>query len=102
MTRLDPSKNYFDGPISIPRFSEPDAEGMRTLLGYVPGYHVNATALGWAALDLSAYLVTPEPVTPTQVYAGGETYCLKFADEAEAQAVLADFYHDDEADDAAL
>ena len=91
---LDPAKNYFDGPIGIPVLSEPDAEGFRTLLGYVPGYHVNATELGWQVADFTPYVV--EPTNPRQVY-GGQTYFLKFADEAEAQAVIpAEFWTPDE------
>jgi hypothetical protein len=94
---LDPGKNYFDGPIAIALYSEPDAEGVRTLLGYKPGCHVNATPLGWAALDLTAYLLDPQPETPSQVYAGGQTYCLWFATESAAKAVLADYWIDDAA-----
>ena len=90
---LDPGKNHFDGPITIALYSEPDAEGFRTLTGYAPGYHVNASPLGWAALDLTAYLI--EPTNPRQVYAGGATYCLRFADEATARAVLADYWPED-------
>lgn len=77
---LDPAKNHFDGPVQV--------EG-------VDGYHVNATALGWAVADLSAFQV--EPTNPRQVYAGGGTWFLKFADEAEAQAVIpADYWTPDE------
>jgi len=91
---LDPARNHFDGPIGIPVLSEPDKEGFRTLLGYRKGYHVNATELGMAVADFTAYQIEPE--TPNQVY-GGTTYFLKFADEAEAQAVIpAEFWHDDE------
>ena len=91
---LDPGKNHFDGPIGIPVLSEPDKEGFRTLEGYVPGYHVNATELGWQVADFTAYQIEPE--TPNQVY-GGTTYFLKFADEAEAQAVIpAEFWTPDE------
>jgi len=83
---LDPSKNYFDGPIAIPIFGEPDEEGARPLLGWRSGYHVNATAAGMAAADLSAWVI--EPDTPSQVYAGASTVFLKFADEAEALAAI--------------
>ena len=94
---LDSAKNHFDGPIGIPVLSEPDKEGFRTLIKYRDGYHVNASPLGWAALDLTAYLLDPQPQTPTQIYAGGQTYCLRFADEATARAVLADYWPEDDA-----
>lgn len=89
---LDPGKNYFDGPIAIALYSEPDENGERTLTGYAPGYHVNATPLGLAAVDLSAYLLGPQPSTPSQIYAGGQTYCLWFEDEATARSVLAAYW----------
>jgi len=92
---LDPAKNHFDGPIGIPVLSEPDAEGFRTLLSYRPGYHVNATELGMAVADFTAYQIEPE--TPNQVY-GGTTYFLKFADEEEARKMIpAEFWIDDPA-----
>jgi len=92
---LDPAKNHFDGPIGIPVLSEPDAEGFRTLLSYRPGYHVNATELGMAVADFTAYQIEPE--TPNQVY-GGTTYFLKFADEDEARKMIpAEFWIDDPA-----
>lgn len=84
---LDPAKNHFDGPIGIPVLSEPDAEGFR------PGYHVNATELGMAVADFTAYQIEPE--TPNQVY-GGTTYFLKFADEQAARAAIPEqFWQDD-------
>lgn len=91
---LDPSKNHFDGPIAIPLYGDPDEDGVRPVTGYAPGYHVNASPLGWAALDLTAFLIIP--TNPRQVYAGGETFCLRFADETEAREVLADFWTEDE------
>lgn len=93
---LDPSKNYFDGPITIPVYGEPDADGVRPVIGQRPGCHINATPLGWAALDLSAYLLDPQPQTPTQIYAGGQTYCLWWENEATARAVLADYWPEDQ------
>lgn len=91
---LDPARNHFDGPIGIPVLSEPDAEGNRTLLSYRPGYHVNATELGMAVADFTAYQIEPE--TPNQVY-GGTTYFLKFADEQAARKYIPEqFWHADE------
>ena len=86
MISLDPN-------IAIPILSEPDKDGMQTLLGYVPGYHVNTTVADLAEHpELEPFVVVPS--TMRRVWAGDDpenpqwTVALKFADEAEARAVL--------------
>ena len=92
---LDPARNHFDGPIGIPVLSEPDKEGFRTLLGYVPGYHVNATELGWQVADFTPFQVFPE--NHKQEFAGGGTFFLRWDDEAHARKYIpAEFWHADE------
>lgn len=87
---LDPQKNHFDGPISIPIYGEADEDGVIPVVGYRDGFHVNATDLGMAVADFSAFVI--EPKSPDQVYAGA-THFLKFADEAEAiEAIPAEFW----------
>ncbi len=77
---LDPAKNHFDGPVQVPG---------------VDGYHVNATALGWASADLSAFQVFPE--NHKQEFAGGGTFFLRWDDEAHARKYIpAEFWHADE------
>lgn len=50
------------------------------------GYHVNIAPQVYAA-ELAPYRVTP--TSPERVFAGAETVFLRFADEAEARAILA-------------
>jgi hypothetical protein len=83
---LDPSKNHFDGPVAVPIYGEPDEDGLAPVVGFRAGYHVNATAAGMAAADLSAFVI--EPATPSQVYAGAATVFLFFDDEAAALAAI--------------
>ena len=77
--------------IIIPLLSEPDKDGMQTLLGYEPGYHVNI-ALQDLTPELEAFRVFPSQMR--RVFAGDDpadpqwTVALKFADEAEARKVL--------------
>ena len=77
--------------IIIPLLSEPDKDGMQTLLGYEPGYHVNI-ALQDLTPELEAFRVLPRQMR--RVFAGDDpenpqwTVALKFADEAEARKVL--------------
>jgi hypothetical protein len=78
-----------DGPVPIPILSEPDAEGMQTLLGYEPGYHLNVAPQVYTA-ELALYVVTP--TLPRRVFAGAETVFLKFADETEARSVLGAYW----------
>jgi len=79
--------------IIIPTFGPPDAEGVRPVTGYVPGYHVNTTVADLAEHpELEAFVVVP--TTLRRVWAGDDpedptwTVALKFADEAEALKVL--------------
>jgi hypothetical protein len=81
--------SLIDGPVLIPILSEPDAEGMQTLLGYVNGYHLNVAPQVYTA-ELAPYVVTP--TLPRRVFAGAETVFLKFADEAEACSVLGAYW----------
>ena len=77
--------------IIIPILSEPDKDGMQTLLGYEPGYHVNI-AIQDLTPGLEKFRVFPSQMR--RVFAGDDpenpqwTVALKFADEDEARAVL--------------
>lgn len=83
-----------DPDTQIPILSEPDKDGMQTLLGYEPGYHVNTTTADLAAHpELEPYRVFPSQMR--QLFAGDQwpneptwTVALRFADEAEAIKVL--------------
>ena len=79
--------------IQIPTYGPPDAEGVRPVTGYVEGYHVNTTAADLTEHpELAPFVVVPS--TMRRVWAGDSpddpqwTVALKFADEAEARAVL--------------
>jgi len=85
--------SVIDGPVPILILSEPDEEGVQTLLGYVEGYHLNIAPQVYTP-DLAPYVVTP--TLPRRVFAGAETVFLKFADEAEAQALLPTYWHEEE------
>jgi hypothetical protein len=80
-----------DPDIQIPILSEPDKDGMQTLLGYEPGYHVNI-ALQDLTPELEAFRVFPSQLR--RVFAGDDpekpawTVALKFEEEAEARKVL--------------
>lgn len=83
-----------DGPIPVP--AALDAEGAPT--AWRPEYHLNVPRPLFAARpELAAYEVTPE--NPARHYAGAcglaVTVFLRFADEAQAKAVLADCWTDD-------
>lgn len=82
MIELDMIGSLFDPPI---------VEGGEPVP--LAGWHVNTTPAGLAARpDLSAYVVTPNRLR--RVWAGDDpaspvmTVALRFADEAEADAVL--------------
>ena len=56
-----------------------DAEGMQyPEMAALDGYHVNVLEV---TPELAPYIVTPE--TPTRVFAGVTTHCLKFANRDE-------------------
>ncbi len=80
-----------DPDIQIPILSEPDKDGMQTLLGYEPGYHVNI-ALQDLTPELEAFRVFPSHMR--RVFAGDSpekpqwTVALRFENEAEAIKVL--------------
>jgi len=80
-----------DPDIQIPILSEPDKDGMQTLLGYEPGYHVNI-ALQDLTPELEAFRVFPSQLR--RVFAGDDpadpkwTVALKFADEKTARKQL--------------
>jgi hypothetical protein len=88
-----------DGPIAIALYGPPetgeDGITVRPVTGYVSGYHVNTTpGLIAERPELAAYVVTPEPGILRRVWAGDDpanptqTVAMRFADEAEARAVL--------------
>ena len=54
----------------------------------VTGYHLNVAPEIAAGLDTWRI----EPTSPERVFAGAETVFLKFADEAEARSMLADYW----------
>lgn len=81
--------SLIDGPVPIPILSEPDDEGMQTLLGYVDGYHLNVAPEVYTP-ELEPYRIAPR--NPRRVFAGAETVFLKFADEAEARAMLGAYW----------
>ena len=79
--------------IIIPTYGPPDADGNPVVTGYVPGYHVNTTVADLAEHpELEQFVVQPSALR--RVWAGDDpenpqwTVALKFADEAEARAVL--------------
>jgi len=79
-------------PLEIPILSAPDKDGMQTLLGYEPGYHVNI-ALQDLTPELEKFRVFPSQMR--RLFAGDQwpkeptwTVALRFADEAEARDVL--------------
>lgn len=79
--------------IIIPAYGPPDQDGIRPVTGYVPGYHVNTTVADLAEHpELEPFVVKPSSLR--RVWAGDDpdnpqwTVALKFADEAEARAVL--------------
>lgn len=80
-----------DPDIQIPILSEPDKDGMQTLLGYEPGYHVNI-ALQDLTPELEAFRVFPSQLR--RVFAGDDpadpkwTVALRFESEDEAVKVL--------------
>jgi len=77
--------------IIIPTFGPPDAEGVRPVTGYEPGYHVNI-ALQDLTPELEAFRVFPSQLR--RVFAGDDpadpkwTVALKFADEKTARKQL--------------
>jgi hypothetical protein len=85
--------SLIDAPIPIAIYGDPvtDDEGntYRPVTGYVDGYHVNI-ALSVYTDALAAYVVTP--TLPRRVFAGAETVFLRFADEAEARAMLGAYW----------
>jgi len=66
--------SLIDGPIPI--------EG-------VEGYHLNIAPEIFTEA-MASYRV--EPANPRRIFAGGETVFLRFADEAEAQGVLSEYF----------
>ena len=79
-------------PVIVPIYGEPDAEGVRPIVGYDPRCHINLPLYtGRPALE--PWRVTP--LDPESGFAGmpGETPAettlfLRFGDEAEALAIL--------------
>lgn len=80
-----------DGPLTIPTYGPPDAEGVRQVVGTVPGYHLNVAPQCYTE-DLESFRVDPDPATPFRVFAGAPTYFLRFADEDEAREYLPDYW----------
>lgn len=88
------NSSLIDGPLTIYTFGEPDKDGVRPVNGTVLGYHLNVAP--WLVTEEMSEFVQ-EPSTPAVTFAGGATGFLKFADEAEAQAVIpADYWTPDE------
>jgi hypothetical protein len=81
--------SLLDGPVPIPIYGEPDQDGARPVTGYEPGYHLNVAPQVYTS-DLKPYVVTP--TLPRRVFAGAETMFLRFADEAEARAMLGAYW----------
>jgi hypothetical protein len=85
--------SIIDAPVPIAIYGDPitDDEGntYRPVMGYVPGYHVNIAPQAYTA-EMEPYAVTP--TLPRRVFAGAETVFLRFADEAEARLVLAQYW----------
>ena len=80
--------------ILIPTYGEPDAEGVRPVTGYIPGYHVNTTVADLAEHpELEQFVVQPSALR--RVWAGDDpenpqwTVPLRFADAAEFRAYFA-------------
>ena len=93
---ITPNGSVVLGPVRIPIYGAPDAEGVRPVTGYVPGSHWNI-ARTHLAPSLAQYEVTPDPSTPAVVWGGDErmpngmwrdTAFLLFSDDAQALAAL--------------
>jgi hypothetical protein len=88
-----------DAPVPIAIYGEPvtDDEGhtYRPVTGYEPGYHVNIAPQVYTDA-LEPYVMTP--TLPRRIFAGGNTVFLRFADEAEARSMLAQYWTEPEAD----
>jgi hypothetical protein len=69
--------SLIDGPVRVPD---------------VTGYHLNVAPD--IATGLDAWRI--EPTSPERVFAGAETVFLKFADEAEARAMLGAYWMEPE------
>lgn len=81
-------RGQIDGPFDVPIYGVPDEDGVPTIIGSEPGYHLNIAP---ALMDeaLSPFIVSP--TQPARVWAGDTspwplTIFLRFADEAEARA----------------
>jgi hypothetical protein len=89
--------SLIDGPVLIAIYGDPitDDEGntYRPVTGYVDGYHVNVAPEVYTPA-LEPYRTAPR--NPRRVFAGAETVFLRFADEAEAQALLPTYWHEEE------
>jgi hypothetical protein len=87
------NQSLIDAPIPIPIYGDEitDDEGhtYRPIEGYEPGYHVNVAPSVYTA-EMEPYVVTPS--LPRRVFAGAETMFLRFADEAEAKALLGAYW----------
>lgn len=85
--------SLIDGPVPIAIYGDPitDDEGhtYRPVTGYVDGYHINVAPEVYTP-ELEPYRTAPR--NPRRVFAGAETVFLRFADEAEARAVLGDYW----------
>ena len=87
------NQSLIDGPVPIAIFGDEitDDEGntLRPIEGYVEGYHLNVSPSVYTDA-LEPYRATPR--NPRRVFAGAETIYLRFADEAEARAMLGAYW----------
>jgi hypothetical protein len=87
------NQSILDGPVPIAIYGEPmtDDEGhtYSPVIGYVDGYHLNISPQVYTD-DLAPYRATPR--NPRRVFAGAETICLRFEDEAEARSMLGAYW----------
>jgi hypothetical protein len=85
--------SLIDGPVPIAIFGDEitDDEGNthRPIEGYVEGYHLNVSPQVYTDA-LEPYRTTPR--NPRRVFAGAETICLRFEDEAEARSMLGAYW----------
>ena len=91
--------NQIHGPITVHTLGPPDEDGNRPITGTVAGSHYNVWRASMVAI-LEPFVATPDPSNPRALWAGDEidpatgqyrdTVFLRFADDAEAEAMLVD------------
>ena len=91
-------RNIISGPIEARAFLGLDEDGQPQFGDLLPVYNLNMVARAYRE-EWAAYRIFP--TQPKDTFAGDDpaamtlTVCLQFADEAEAQSVLGEFWVED-------